>query len=78
MPEKLEMVSSGSAESLVRIEIHVGRNHIVKNFFKYFGKEVRKLKRVSVGPVKLAELGSGKIIKLDYNELEALKKIIST
>ena len=76
VPEKLEMVSSDSSESLVRIEIHVGRNHIVKNFFKYFGKEVRKLKRVSVGPVKLAELGSGKIIKLDYNELQGLKEIM--
>ena len=78
MPEKLELLDSKNKESLVKIEIHEGRNHIVKNFFKYFGKEVSKLKRISVGPIKLGELDSGKIVKLDYNELEALKKIIST
>ena len=78
LPEKLELLDSKNKESLVKIEIHEGRNHIVKNFFKYFGKEVSKLKRISVGPIKLGELDSGKIVKLDYNELEALKKIIST
>ena len=78
LPEKLELLDSKNKESLVKIEIHEGRNRIVKNFFKYFGKEVSKLKRISVGPIKLGELDSGKIVKLDYNELEALKKIIST
>ena len=78
LPEKLELLDSKNKESLVKIEIHEGRNHIVKNFFKYFGKEVSKLKRISVGPIKLGELDSGKIVKLDYNELDALKKIIST
>ena len=58
------------------MEIHEGRNHIVKNFFKYFGRDVAKLKRISVGPIKLGELESGKIIKLDYNELEELKSIV--
>ena len=77
MPEKLDLLNSTSDETLVKIEIHEGRNHIVKNFFKYFGKEVKKLKRISVGPIKLGELDSGKIIKLDYNELEDLKKLMS-
>ena len=58
------------------MEIHEGRNHIVKNFFKYFCRDVAKLKRISVGPIKLGELESGKIIKLDYNELEELKSIV--
>ena len=77
MPEKLDLLNSTSDETLVKIEIHEGRNRIVKNFFKYFGKEVKKLKRISVGPIKLGELDSGKIIKLDYNELEDLKKLMS-
>ena len=77
MPEKLDLLNSTSNETLVKIQIHEGRNHIVKNFFKYFGKEVKKLKRISVGPIKLGELDSGKIIKLDYNELEDLKKLMS-
>ena len=76
LPEKLDPLSSNAGESLIKMEIHEGRNHIVKNFFKYFGRDVAKLKRISVGPIKLGELESGKIIKLDYNELEELKSIV--
>ena len=76
LPEKLDLLSSNADESLIKMEIHEGRNHIVKNFFKYFGRDVAKLKRISVGPIKLGELESGKIIKLDYNELEELKSIV--
>ena len=76
LPEKLDLLSSNADESLIKMEIHEGRNHIVKNFFKYFGRDVAKLKRISLGPIKLGELESGKIIKLDYNELEELKSIV--
>ena len=76
LPEKLDLLSSYADESLIKMEIHEGRNHIVKNFFKYFGRDVAKLKRISGGPIKLGELESGKIIKLDYNELEELKSIV--
>ena len=76
LPEKLDLLSSNADESLIKMEIHEGRNHIVKNFFKYFGRDVAKLKRISVGPIKLGELESGEIIKLDYNELEELKSIV--
>ena len=58
------------------MEIHEGINHSVQKFFKYFGRDVAKLKRISLGPIKLGELDSGKIIKLDYNELEELKSIV--
>ena len=59
LPEKLDLLSSNADESLIKMEIHEGRNHIVKNFFKYFGRDVAKLKRISVGPIKLGELESG-------------------
>ena len=74
LPENLEVVSRNNKETLVKITIHEGRNHIVKNFFKYFNKNVKKLKRIAVGSIKLGELESGKIAELDYNELKALKK----
>tara|TARA_B100001996_G_scaffold370568_1_gene345027 strand:- start:8 stop:721 length:714 start_codon:yes stop_codon:yes gene_type:complete len=75
LPEKVELINSDEDESLLKIEIHEGRNHIIKNFFKFFGKEVSKLKRIRVGPIKLGELEPGQIVKLDYTELEELKKI---
>ncbi len=75
LPGKLVLIKGDLNETLLKIQIHEGRNHIIKNFFKFFGCNVTKLKRISVGPVKLGELESGKIVKLDYNELEELKKL---
>jgi len=74
LPENLEVLSRNNKETLVKITIHEGRNHIVKNFFKYFNKKVKKLKRIAVGSIKLGELEPGKIVELDYNELKSLKK----
>ena len=75
LPGKLVLIKGDLNETLLKIQIHEGRNHIIKNFFKFFGCNVTKLKRISVGPIKLGELESGKIVKLDYNELEELKKL---
>ena len=77
LPENLEVLSRKNKETLVKITIHEGRNHIVKNFFKYFNKKVKKLKRIAVGSIKLGELEPGKIVELDYNELKSLKKLLS-
>ncbi len=73
-PEEILIQSKNSAESIVKITIHEGRNHIIKNFFKYFSKNVKKLKRISIGHIKLGELETGKSIKLDYNEIKELIK----
>ena len=77
VPEQISLKKAGKNDTLMEIEIHEGKNHIVKHFFKFFGKQVNKLKRISVGPIKLGKLASGKIEKLDYNELEALQKLVS-
>ena len=77
LPENIDVLSSSKDDSLVKIEIHEGRNHIVKNFFKFFKKRVIKLKRIAVGPIHLGELNPGQITKLDYNEVEALHKLMT-
>ncbi len=77
LSENIDVLSSSKNDSLVKIEIHEGRNHIVKNFFKFFKKRVIKLKRIAVGPIHLGELNPGQITKLDYNEVEALHKLMT-
>lgn len=77
VPTKIILKKVDKNDSLVEIEIHEGRNHIVKHFFKFFGKHVKKLKRIAVGPINLGKLHPGKIEKLDYNELEALLKLVT-
>ena len=73
-PNEITLVKNNIEESIIKITIHEGRNHIVKNFFKYFTKKVNKLKRISIGSINLGELETGKTSKLDYNEVIKLKK----
>ena len=75
-PNEIILVKNNIEESIIKITIHEGRNHIVKNFFKYFTKKVNKLKRISIGSINLGELETGKTSKLDYNEVIKLKKQI--
>ena len=75
-PNEITLVKNNIEESIIKITIHEGRNHIVKNFFKYFTKKVNKLKRISIGSINLGELETGKTSKLDYNEVIKLKKQI--
>ena len=75
-PNKITLVKNCIDESIIKITIHEGRNHIVKNFFKYYAKKVNKLKRISIGCINLGELETGKTSKLDYNEVMNLKKQI--
>ena len=72
-PIDIEIIDNKKSETLIKIVISEGRNHIVKNFFKFFNKKVKKLKRVAIGKINLGTLESGKIIKLDYNEIKEYK-----
>lgn len=75
-PNEIILVKNNIQESIIKITIHEGRNHIVKNFFKYYAMKVKKLKRISIGCINLGELETGKTSKLDYNEVINLKKQI--
>ena len=75
-PNEIILVKNNIQESIIKITIHEGRNHIVKNFFKYYAMKVKKLKRISIGCINLGELETGKTSKLDYNEVIKLKKQI--
>lgn len=56
------------------IEIKEGRNRIVRRIFETLGYTVRSLKRVKIGPIKLAELPLGKYRYLTQEEIKSLRK----
>ena len=75
----MSTISGRRKEATAVVRLTKGKGNLTvnkKNIDEYFGRDVAKLKRISVGPIKLGELESGKIIKLDYNELEELKSIV--
>ena len=57
------------------VTIHEGKFHQIKRMFAYFKKEVRYLKRVSFGKIKLDDnLKLGEYRELNQTELELLKE----
>jgi 23S rRNA pseudouridine2605 synthase len=68
---KIELLDE--AELLVTIS--EGRNRIVRRTFQQLSYEVKKLKRLSIGPIQLGGLAEGKFIKLSRPELNDLQRI---
>ncbi len=75
LPADLEILSNGM-EALVTLR--EGKYHQVKRMFAAVGRKVLKLKRLSMGPLKLdPELKSGEWRPLTGAEIDALKKAVA-
>lgn len=68
-------VSKNSGLHLFRIVVHEGRNRIVRRMLARFGAELVRLHRVSMGPVKLGRLKSGKMRDLSDREIGEIRRI---
>lgn len=58
--------------SLVELDVHIGRNRIVRRLLDHVGHPVVELTRTSLGPVRLGGLGLGRLRALSSEELGAL------
>jgi len=57
---------------VVEVTISEGRNRQVRKMFEAVGHHVIDLKRVKIGPIELGSLKTGRIRKLNPNEVQAL------
>ena len=74
--DRVQLVQRAEDRSLVKVELHSGRNRIVRRMFDAVGHPVRKLSRVAIGPVRLGELRSGQVRELTGEELGALLDLV--
>jgi 23S rRNA pseudouridine2605 synthase len=74
-PDSIKIVKYDDRQTVVEIAFHEGRNRLVKRFLSEFGHPVLKLKRISVGPIKLGNLPSGAWRNFTTDELRTLKKL---
>ncbi len=64
----------GADGSCLRITIYEGRKRQVKRMCAAIGHEVRRLKRIQVGPIHLGDLRPGHYRYLSQEEIETLKQ----
>lgn len=74
-PDNISYVA-GAAKNEVGIQIHSGKNRIVRRIFEHLGYEVVKLDRVVYGNLTKKDLPRGKWRFLDEHELIQIKHLI--
>jgi 23S rRNA pseudouridine2605 synthase len=74
--DRAQLVQQAADRSLVRIELHSGRNRIVRRMLDAVGHPVRKLSRTAIGPVQLGSLRTGEVRDLTREELGALLDLV--
>jgi len=70
--DDLQIVDTAPGRTLVELEIHEGRNRIVRRMFEALDVRVLRLLRLSVGRIRLGELKPGRIRHLNAAEVRAL------
>lgn len=73
-PASILLVSEGSDRTVFQMTIHEGRNRQIRKMCEAVGLETIRLKRISVGPLKLGSLPVGQYRELKKEEVAALKR----
>ncbi len=67
-----EIAILSADKKIIGLEIHIGKNRVVRRIFEKLGYEVIKLDRVMFGPLTKKDLPRGKWRHLDEKELKIL------
>ncbi len=72
--DRVRILAPGGSwkEGLLEITVHEGRRHVVRRMLAALGHPVRRLVRISVGPLKLGRLAPGSYRRLTPAEVASL------
>jgi 23S rRNA pseudouridine2605 synthase len=70
--ERVRVLATNNSASLLEIELAEGKNRELRRMFEVLGREVTKLQRVQIGPIKLGELRVGRWRTLTDTEIKSL------
>lgn len=74
--DRYRVVDATPMESLIEVELHSGRNRIVRRMFEEVGHPVTRLVRTQIGPVKIGDLKQGRYRVLGKVELGTLMNTV--
>lgn len=72
----VQVVDKNQGMSLIRLELHEGRKHIVRRMLKAAGYPVQRLVRTKIHTVQLGDMKPGGIRALNSAELTSLYKVV--
>jgi 23S rRNA pseudouridine2605 synthase len=75
-PDRYKLVDRNGDRSLVEIQLHEGRNRIVRRLFEDLGYPVTQLLRTQIGPIRLGALRPGRTRVLGRDELGSLMSAV--
>ena len=75
-PVGVELITRNESQSVVKFTLSEGKNREIRRICEVVGVNITKLKRVSLGPIRLGELKSGEYRELNSSELRALKNAV--
>ena len=70
--DRFRVIDRSRGRSLVELDVHIGRNRIVRRILDHVGHPVVELTRTAFGPLRLGDLGVGTTRELSRDELGAL------
>ena len=70
--DKVQVKQQLGEQTLVEIELHSGRNRIVRRMFDAIGRPVQKLVRTQIGPIRIGSQRPGTVRELTRKEHGAL------
>ena len=74
--DSAQIIDTYNGESLVRVELHEGRKHVVRRLLKALGYPVQRLVRTKIHTVALGEQRPGVLRALNRAELTSLYKAV--
>ena len=75
-PAVVRVLTKEPGRVVIEVVIHEGRNRQVRKMCEAVGLEVARLKRTSVGPLRLGMLKPGAVRDLTAEELKAIRNAI--
>lgn len=70
--ERARILATGNATTLLEIELAEGKYRELRRMFEVLGRQVAKLQRIQIGPIKLGELRVGRWRTLTGAEIDSL------
>jgi 23S rRNA pseudouridine2605 synthase len=70
--DRFRVVDRSRGRSLVELDLHIGRNRIVRRILDHVGHPVEELTRTAFGPLRLGGLAVGATRELSRDEIGAL------